>query len=861
MDAFISHFGYTDDTASRISGLAADDDMERGLAKLGVMLASGAISQGYFEREKAAFVTRNQEREQRSKTSAEREAAKALALAAKTKQERQQRQAHSEALKAAEHERLRQVDYQRRARSEVAAQGRGRVVGGPTDCLETADQILRQPGQASAFKARRLAKRGLAGVRKAGRHDLEGRALLLLADTEERLGQVDVAAALRHESAALQRRAPRAFSSSLREGLEQRDGYAMAELRALALFHGTGLSPTKQGATSQGSGVGPGVAAPSASDGSKDDDGSLPDNAAVRGLLRAESRLRSLLTPAPAPEPQPSVWEELAQVQYDRINSRVPPALSQKDRQLALTYGSGSRRRTGKDDILTKKLRSTGGGASEQLMSFSSSRGTLRPLETSEVLRLPGESEAVARGNFSQAADQTTKFTGSEWLGARRHARTKKPLCAFESGPSGRCRLCHCSRRHSNHRPRTPDSEQSQRQPGALTTTAVRNSSPFRTEMMRAQQQQPGVAPGLILALPDSAGSSGSAMAATIPLAMQHLLLGHTKKLLSAASAAGGAADGVPFAPSAASAIESITVLNTKEEEAALVVADEAALEAKHGLGPNGVRPAPLPAPIPAMPKGAKTLLREEVPAADASEAASSRLAHTDFVAGRRTDKDNHGESSSSGDKAELDKPPPASNFNAAAATAVAEEEWAKLCGDHVAIAQNKLASVLEGKWDEQWIALQRSLPSSVGFRSKKHAARQRELAELRQREAKIVQAAWDQATAQAEREQREAEAKQREREAACIRARALEAEQAAAQLEQEREYERLRQVRQQEKEDRERKWHAQTTGGFEGMLDGYGFLGHGGGVVMRDGSVRPLREVLEQRRVLEGRVWAGHGH
>ena len=67
MDAFISHYGYNDDTGK----LKVDDDRDRGLEKLREMLGTGAISQEYFDRELRAYDTRVEEREQRSWTASQ----------------------------------------------------------------------------------------------------------------------------------------------------------------------------------------------------------------------------------------------------------------------------------------------------------------------------------------------------------------------------------------------------------------------------------------------------------------------------------------------------------------------------------------------------------------------------------------------------------------------------------------------------------------------------------------------------------------------------------------------------------------------------------------------------------------------
>lgn len=473
--------------------------------------------QAYFEREKRAFETRAKERGERRQTAARREAEKALALAAATKAEEQQAQAARAAAHEEAAERRRRSDYRRGQVLAAAGQCRGHVAGSPPELLLVAAHGLLRGGRAAAAEARRKGRLALTGARAARRSDLEHTALLLVAQAEERLGQEHIGSALRTDAAALKRRMPHRFSSLNREGLEVRDGVTMASLRALDRFDGHGLPTTDLGCAALA--VDTSMAAADTTIGAAGHTLLQPSsaagtNAAARGLVRADKAMRSILKPSPRPKVLGSVWSELAQDQYNSRSKIHRPVerrqrLPDDDKRpggparlLQQLYGRNQSTEMNGEahrSTRTRKIvgRGTGGwcrsrpqrgtadtaaaaGAAAAAADTTAS-GTAARTDPAPPTPMPvdgvGVVDAVDAGVVDAAPAKG--FSGSEWLAARRRARMAAPPCAFDRGPSGLCRHCHCGPSHSNHRPvaTTPGDDKRVCSAKAVTATAHRSAA------------------------------------------------------------------------------------------------------------------------------------------------------------------------------------------------------------------------------------------------------------------------------------------------------------------------------------------------------------------------------------------------
>lgn len=239
--AGIDAYGYAGDDIARADAKHFDaEDVAKALAKLEVMVSTGAMSQSDFEHEKKRFEVRLAERQQRQDKIREREAKKAFALKAKAKAERAVRNKAEAMRAAAEQEDRRREEYQRRQHAAVAA------VDALLEPLHSAQALLEQPRRSAATEARSLLRRGIVAAREAGRRDIELSSLRALAQAEERLGNHAVADGVRAEAVSLQRRMPSLYANRNRDGLEVRDGVPMQQLRALDRFLGHGVPENDQ---------------------------------------------------------------------------------------------------------------------------------------------------------------------------------------------------------------------------------------------------------------------------------------------------------------------------------------------------------------------------------------------------------------------------------------------------------------------------------------------------------------------------------------------------------------------------------------------------------------------------------------
>lgn len=239
--AGIDAYGYAGDDIARADAKHFDaEDVAKALAKLEVMVSTGAMSQADFEHEKKRYEVRLAERQERQDKIREREAKKAFALRARAKAERAARNKADAMRAAAEQEDRRREEYQRRQHAAVAA------AGALLEPLHSAQALLEQPCRSAAAEARSLLRRGILAAREAGRRDIELSSLRALAQAEDRLGNHAVADGVRAEAVSLQRRMPSLYANRNRDGLEVRDGVPMQQLRALDRFLGHGVPENDQ---------------------------------------------------------------------------------------------------------------------------------------------------------------------------------------------------------------------------------------------------------------------------------------------------------------------------------------------------------------------------------------------------------------------------------------------------------------------------------------------------------------------------------------------------------------------------------------------------------------------------------------
>lgn len=186
-------YGYDLDDISRANPTGFDEkQMEMALAKLEVMVQTGALSQADFDAQKEVFHVRLAERGRRQEAIAAREAGKQFTLRTKAKVERAARNKAEAMRAAAEQEEQRRADYHSRQR---AAAGAADALSEP---LHRAQLLLEQPQRAAAAEARKLLRKGIPLARAAGRKDIELSSMRALAQCEERSGNLAVAEGIRY---------------------------------------------------------------------------------------------------------------------------------------------------------------------------------------------------------------------------------------------------------------------------------------------------------------------------------------------------------------------------------------------------------------------------------------------------------------------------------------------------------------------------------------------------------------------------------------------------------------------------------------------------------------------------------------
>ncbi len=448
--AGIDAYGYAVDDISRADARKFDaDDVARALAKLELMVSTGAISQADFEDEKRRFESRLAEREQRQERIREREAKKAFALKAKAKAERAARNKADAMRAAAQEEEEHRAEYQRRQRAAVAA------VEALVEPLHRAQALLEQPRRSATSEARSILRRTIPAAREAGRRDIELSSLRSLAQAEDRLGNQVVADGIRAEAVSLQRRMPSLYANRNRDGLEVRDGVPMQQLRALDRFLGHGVPESAQSKLPSGSTLALAQNIPLPS--------SPPPRKITAERRREQRRLRSIYGEgATAMSPDLDRRKTRAHVR-SRSSPRAKSSLvfgSQSLNVLAVPWvaeadnGREASQTTLSSAIHNAEAISIGAAPLTPTIAATETPGTALALVAT------ADAENAADGDAARHAAYGGEFTSSAWLKAQRSAKTREPLCPFDPGPGGLCRNCHQKQRHDWHRPRTPPQAQ-----------------------------------------------------------------------------------------------------------------------------------------------------------------------------------------------------------------------------------------------------------------------------------------------------------------------------------------------------------------------------------------------------------------
>lgn len=450
--AGIDAYGYAADDISRADARNFDaDDVARALAKLEIMVGTGAISQADFEDEKRRFEARLAERQQRQERINEREAKKAFTLKVKAKAERAARNKANGMRAAAEQEEGRRAEYQRRQHAAVAA------ADALVEPLHRAQALLEQPRRSAAAEARSLLRRAIPAARKAGRHDIELSSLRSLAQAEDRLGNQAVADGMRAQAVSLQRRMPSVYANRNRDGLEVRDGVPIQQLRALDRFLGHGVPENVQHKLPSGRALAFAQSVP------------LPSSPPPRKLTaerrREQRRLRNIYGES-ATAMSPDIDRRKTRARVRSLGSPRPKS--------SLEFGSQSldslvipRAAEVNDDRPASQATHSSSTYNAEAIRIGAAPTPLTPTSsaieassTALTLVATADAEDPSDGVAARHAAYGGEFTSGAWLKAQRSAKTREPLCPFDPGPGGLCRNCHQKQKHDWHRPRTPPQAQ-----------------------------------------------------------------------------------------------------------------------------------------------------------------------------------------------------------------------------------------------------------------------------------------------------------------------------------------------------------------------------------------------------------------